>query len=198
MFGHNDSQTNEDTEDTTVSTVMPTDQVDDTSTSMPVVDSSTTNQADDDDMTSAIDALASETTNSDASSPVESSTTPEGATSTVDDVPTSDSSDDSSENDAAGPESEAPAASPTPANNDELLNLKREALEDLAPLVDHLDQSPEEKFKTTMMMIQATDDSSMVKQAYEAATSITDEKIRAQALLDIVNEINYFTQQQSS
>lgn len=82
----------------------------------------------------------------------------------------------------------------TPVSDDDLLNLKREALEELAPLVGHLNQSPEEKFKTTMMMIQATDDSGLIKDAYKAAKEIGDEKVRAQALLDIVNEINYFTQ----
>ncbi len=45
-----------------------------------------------------------------------------------------------------------------------------------------------------MMMIQATDASDLVKSAHDAAQQITDEKVRAQALLDIVNEINYFTQ----
>jgi len=44
------------------------------------------------------------------------------------------------------------------------------------------------------MMIQAADDQSLIKDAYEAAQNINDEKARAQALLDIVNEINYFTQ----
>jgi hypothetical protein len=33
----------------------------------------------------------------------------------------------------------------------------------------------------------------MVKAAYKAAHSIEDEKARAQALLDIINEVNYFT-----
>ena len=83
---------------------------------------------------------------------------------------------------------------PTPANPDDLLDLKREALTQLSPLLGHLDQSPEEKFRTTMMLIQASDDDSLLKQAYEAANSIQDEKARAQALLDVVNEINYFTQ----
>ena len=82
-----------------------------------------------------------------------------------------------------------------PVANDELLDLKQQALQSLQPLVGHLEQSPEEKFKTTMMLIQASDNSSLVKQAYEAATQITDEKARAQALLDVVNEINYFTHQ---
>lgn len=78
-------------------------------------------------------------------------------------------------------------------DHDELLGLKQEALQKLSPLVGHLDQTPEEKFKTTMMMIQASDDKSKVKEAYEAAQQISDEKARAQALLDVVNEINYFT-----
>lgn len=78
-----------------------------------------------------------------------------------------------------------------PAND--LIDIKQQALSQLSPLIDHLDQSPEEKFKTTMMMIQASDDQTLVKVAYEAAMKIEDEKVRAQALLDIVNEINYFT-----
>jgi hypothetical protein len=83
------------------------------------------------------------------------------------------------------------------SNEDELLKLKQQALQSLAPLVDHLDQDPEAKFKTTMMMIQASDNADLIPEAYEAANKITDEKIRAQALLDVVNEINYFTQQTS-
>jgi hypothetical protein len=74
-----------------------------------------------------------------------------------------------------------------------LLNIKQQALQNLQPLVSHLEQPPEEKFKTTMMLIQASDNAALVKQAYEAASQITDEKARAQALLDVVNEINYFT-----
>lgn len=87
---------------------------------------------------------------------------------------------------------------PTPSGAGDLLSIKQEALQQLSPLVDHLNQTPEEKFRTTMMMIQATDDQSLIKGAYDAAKSITDDKTRAQALLDIINEINYFTQQQSS
>lgn len=79
------------------------------------------------------------------------------------------------------------------AHPDELLDIKQQALTQLTPLVGHLEQTPEEKFRTTMMMIQASDNSSLVKAAYDAAMQITDEKVRAQALLDIVNEINYFT-----
>lgn len=83
-------------------------------------------------------------------------------------------------------------------DHDTLLDLKKTALEELAPLVDKLDQTPEEKFRTTMMMIQATDAANLVGAAHEAAQQITDEKVRAQALLDIVNEINYFTQKDAT
>jgi hypothetical protein len=82
-------------------------------------------------------------------------------------------------------------------SDDELLNIKQQALQQLSPLVGHLDQSPEERFRTTMMLIQAADNKSLLKDAYEAAQGITDEKVRAQALLDVVNEINYFTQQEN-
>ena len=78
--------------------------------------------------------------------------------------------------------------------SDDLMSLKQQALQHLSPLVSHLDQTPEEKFRTTMMMIQASDDQSLLKTAFEAAQAISDDKARAQALLDIINEINYFTQ----
>lgn len=91
-----------------------------------------------------------------------------------------------------------PAAATTTPVSDDLIHIKQEALQQLSPLVGHLNQSPEEKFRTTMMMIQASDDQSLLKTAYESAKQITDEKTRAQALLDVVNEINYFTQQHKS
>jgi hypothetical protein len=82
----------------------------------------------------------------------------------------------------------------SPSKDDDLMTIKKDALKQLSPLVDQLDQAPDEKFKTILMMIQASDDKSMISSAYEVAQKITDEKTKAQALLDIVNEINYFTQ----
>lgn len=92
----------------------------------------------------------------------------------------------------------APMPAPAAQNDDALVSIKEQALNNLAPLVNHLDQTPEEKFKTTMMLIQASDNAALVKEAYEAAQQIPDEKTRAQALLDVVNEINYFTQKNKS
>lgn len=89
----------------------------------------------------------------------------------------------------------SPTAASGVAADQDLLELKQSALHELSPLVGHLEQTPEEKFRTTMMMIQASDDQSLLKEALAAAKQISDEKARAQALLDVVNEINYFTQQ---
>lgn len=103
-------------------------------------------------------------------------------------------------NDSAS--STAPAAAPkdddqllSTGADDDLIRIKQDALKELSPLVDHLEQSPEEKFRTTMMMIQASDDQSLLQAAFSSAKQISDDKVRAQALLDVINEINYFTQQ---
>jgi hypothetical protein len=95
--------------------------------------------------------------------------------------------------------SEAQVAAPysEPSGSSDLMDIKQKALTELSPLVSHLDQSPEEKFKTTMMMIQASDNQDLIADAYASAQAITDNKAKAQALLDIVNEINYFTQNQN-
>jgi len=93
-----------------------------------------------------------------------------------------------------------PVPSPSTADVNapsDLIELKQSALQELSPLVGHLEQTPEEKFRTTMMMIQASDDQNLLPQAFAAAKEIADEKERAQALLDVINEINYFTQQHS-
>ena len=100
---------------------------------------------------------------------------------------------------ASGDEVSAPAVeTPTDTSSTDtgdLTSIKHQALQQLSPLVDQLEQTPEEKFRTTMMMIQAADNQSLIKTAYDAAQEIKDEKLRAQALLDVINEINYFTQQ---
>ncbi len=93
-------------------------------------------------------------------------------------------------NDAA---SDTSTSSPE-QKNDELMDIKKEALMELSPLVNQLDQSADEKFETLMMMIQASDNKSLVPQAFESAKNISDDKKRARALLDVINEINYFNQ----
>ncbi len=87
-----------------------------------------------------------------------------------------------------------PLAQTAPVDQAKLADMKQQALAHLEPLADHLDGTPEETFKTTMMMIQANDNHTLIEKALNAAKDIEDDKARAQAMLDIVNEINYFSQ----
>lgn len=82
---------------------------------------------------------------------------------------------------------------PSAEASGELADLQKQAISELAPILGKLELSNEDKFNTTMMMVQATDNKALLRDAHEAAKAIEDEKVRAQALLDIINEINYFT-----
>ncbi len=86
----------------------------------------------------------------------------------------------------------APMAAPATSGG-ALEAIKRNALEELRPLVDKLNLPPEEKFDTLLLIIRSTDDQSLVEAAHEAAKGITDEVKRAQALLDVIKEIDYFS-----
>jgi len=90
----------------------------------------------------------------------------------------------------------SPTTSVAPAGNGALDSIKNEALGELRPLVDKLNVSPEEKFDTYLLLIRSTDDQSLVAPAHEAARAITDEARRAQALLDIIKEIDYLSNPQ--
>lgn len=91
------------------------------------------------------------------------------------------------------PPAPTPAAS-VPANGEgELESIKNDALNELRPLVDKLNVSPEEKFDTYLLLIRSTDDVALIAPAHEAAQGITDEARRAQALLDIIKEIDYLS-----
>jgi hypothetical protein len=79
-----------------------------------------------------------------------------------------------------------------PANR-ELTDVRSHALEELEPLLEKLDLPPEERFLTILMIIQNSNNEELIKKAYEAAHAIKDDAIRARALYDIVNEVNYFT-----
>lgn len=76
-----------------------------------------------------------------------------------------------------------------------LEGIKKHALEELRPLVDKLDLPADEKFDTLLLIIRSTDDQSLVSSAYETAKLIQDETKRAQALLDVIKEIDYFANQ---
>jgi hypothetical protein len=92
------------------------------------------------------------------------------------------------------PETPDVTVAPTAAQSSpELDSIKKTALEELRPLVDKLDLPADEKFDTLLLLIRSTDDKTLVSAAHEAARAIEDETKRAQALLDVIKEIDYFS-----
>lgn len=92
------------------------------------------------------------------------------------------------------PAIDMPSHTQSPQASGDLEEIKKQALAQLSPLVSKLDQSPEDKHKTLLMMIQSADNEDLLPEAYENAQKIADDTLKAEALLSIVNEINYFSQ----
>ena len=74
----------------------------------------------------------------------------------------------------------------------DLDTIKGYALEALRPLVDKLTVSNEEKFDIYLLLLRSSDDNTLIEPAYNAARMIEDETKRANALLDVSKEIDYF------
>lgn len=123
---------------------------------------------------------------------------------TVTPLPTDDDDELAATAVAPEPAPEAPSApvtpvadaapSPAPAADSSLDGIKKDALTELRPLVDKLNVSAEERFDTYLLLIRSTDDKSLIGPAHEAAKEIKDDARRAQALLDVIKEIDYLSQ----
>ena len=74
----------------------------------------------------------------------------------------------------------------------DLDTIKGHALEDLRPLVNKLTVSNEEKFDIYLLLLRSSDDDTLIEPAYNAARMIEDEAKRANALLNVIKEIDYF------
>lgn len=72
-----------------------------------------------------------------------------------------------------------------------LLELKNRALNILLPLVDKVDEPPERKFEILMTAARSSDDSGLLNKALDAAQHIGSDNEKANAVLDVLNEINY-------
>ncbi|HEY5695840.1 MAG TPA: hypothetical protein VIQ80_03325 [Candidatus Saccharimonadales bacterium] len=99
---------------------------------------------------------------------------------------------------AAMPEPTMPAMPSMPSMppmtpSGDLDSIKKDALNELRPLVDKLNVAPEEKFDTYLLLLRSTDDKGLIAPAHEAARNIADEARRAQALLDVIKEIDYLS-----
>lgn len=86
-----------------------------------------------------------------------------------------------------------PAVQMPQANNNDLETIKKDALKELRPLVEKLDLSAEEKFDIYLLLLRSTDDTTLIAQAHATAQQIEDESKRAQALLDIIKEIDFLS-----
>lgn len=98
------------------------------------------------------------------------------------------------QNSAPAPAHAPNANIPTPPPAGDLENIRLSALNELRPLIDHVQLPSDEKFDTYLMLIRSTDDASLLGPAHAVAQSIKDEKRRAEALLDIVKEIDFLSQ----
>ena len=88
------------------------------------------------------------------------------------------------------------ATTPVSPVGDDLAPIKNEAISELRPLVDKLNLPPEEKFDTYLLLLRSTDDRTLIAPAHAAAQAIADEAKKAQALLDIIKEIDYLSNPQ--
>jgi hypothetical protein len=90
-----------------------------------------------------------------------------------------------------------PKAEPfAPKMDSDVTNLdgiKQEALIELRPLLDKLNIAPEEKFDIYLLLLRSTDDRTLIAPAHICAQGIVDETRRAQALLDIIKEIDFLS-----
>lgn len=75
----------------------------------------------------------------------------------------------------------------------DLSDVKQEALNELRPLIEKLSLPAEEKFDVYLLLIRNTDDATLIPAAHATAQAISDESRKAQALLDIIKEINYLS-----
>ncbi len=84
----------------------------------------------------------------------------------------------------------------TPIISSDLDSIKLDALKELRPLMDKVELPAEEKFDTYLMLIRSTDDKSLIGPAHSAAQGIADEKRKAEALLEIIKEIDYLSRKE--
>ncbi len=90
---------------------------------------------------------------------------------------------------------EVPAAPVMPAGkavygDPDLDRVKSMALSDLRPIIESVDIEPAKKFKIYKEIIEMTEDKACIEPAYNAAKNIDDQKVKAEALLFVVETID--------
>ena len=90
----------------------------------------------------------------------------------------------------ADPEISKPATPFMEGESRNINEVKEAALRELAPILSKLDVAPEQKFDIYKNVIDNYHDISVIEPAYQAASKITDDKERGEALLYIINSID--------
>jgi hypothetical protein len=83
--------------------------------------------------------------------------------------------------------------SPSPSmsfGGSDLEQVKMSALNDLKPIIDRVNISPEDKFKIYKEILEEAPDKAVIEPAYGVAKQISDESERAEALLFVVQKID--------
>lgn len=73
----------------------------------------------------------------------------------------------------------------------QLQQLKHRALDALLPVVEKTDQPAERKFEILMTAARSSGDPSLLAKTLDAAQNISSDNQKADAILDVLNEINY-------
>jgi hypothetical protein len=80
-------------------------------------------------------------------------------------------------------------------HEDKLEEVKRRAMHTLTPLIaDIQDMDPERKFDICLSAMRYTDNKDLADAALEAALAIDETGTKAEALVELINEINYLQQ----
>lgn len=82
----------------------------------------------------------------------------------------------------------------TPADS-KMEDVKARAMKALTPLLSEIqDMDPERKFDICISAMRYTDDKDLADAALEAALAIEETGTKAEALVELINEINYLQQ----
>jgi hypothetical protein len=80
----------------------------------------------------------------------------------------------------------------TDQTNEKLEAVKKNAMDALTPIIDSLDDvDPERKFDICMSAMKLTDNKQLAETALNCALQIPEKGTRAEALVELINELNY-------
>ena len=132
---------------------------------------------------SSIGEPTNDSSNATEGSEAATGSTAEAAGSVAETTPSENSAAETPAVEAASPEASSEVSG-------DLVNVKKDALKELVPLLDKTELSDEKKFEVYEDVINDEHDKAMIPKALEAARKIGDEKAKAEALLKVIRWID--------